>query len=97
MVKIRKENKELIKLVEIPFAKRTEEQTKRIYELIDFQKDKIRNIRISVICKGHTSSYYYPDYSCKTEDGGMKMLIKTLNKIEEPYKLKVEIQPPNEK
>lgn len=37
--KIRKENKELIKLAEIPFEKRTEEQTKRIYELIDFQKD----------------------------------------------------------
>ena len=75
--KIRKENKELIKLAEIPFHQRTKEQTKRIYELIDFQKGKIKGIQISVICKEHIGYHYYPDLSCKTDDGGMKMLIKT--------------------
>ena len=35
-----KENNELIRLTEIPFHKRTNKQTERIYKLIDFKQSK---------------------------------------------------------
>lgn len=46
-------------------------------------------IRISIVRKGHTSYFYYPDHSCKTKDGGIKMLLKTLKEESIPYKLEV--------
>ena len=46
-------------------------------------------IRITVKKKKCTSYYYYPDKSCKTKDGGMKMLLRELKKINEPYTLEV--------
>ena len=39
--------------------------------------------------KGHTSYFYYPDKSCKTKEGGMKMLLRELKEKQEPYKLEV--------
>ena len=49
-------------------------------------------IRIAVVRGGHTSSFYYPDKSYKTEAGGMKMLIDTMDELNEngeQYGLKI--------
>lgn len=37
----------------------------------------------------HISYFYYPSISCKTKDGEIKMLMKTLKEINEPYKLEI--------
>ncbi len=50
---------------------------------------KEKRIKIIVECKKCTSYFYYPDLSCKTKDGGMKMLMKKLKEITEPYELKI--------
>lgn len=52
-------------------------------------KNKKIKIRISVIYNNHASYFYYPDTSCKTTDGGMRMLLNRLKKEKEPYELKV--------
>ena len=46
-------------------------------------------IQIKIKYKNHTNSFYYPDYSCTTEDGGMKMLIQDLKRAREPYELEI--------
>lgn len=51
-------------------------------------------IRIKVVREnGHTSYFYYPSISCKTKDGEMKMLLKSLEEENIPYKLEVEHSP----
>ncbi len=51
--------------------------------------EKEKRIKIIVECKNSTSYFYYPDLSCKTDEGGMKMLMKKLKEIREPYELKI--------
>lgn len=50
-------------------------------------------IIIKIVREGHTSYFYYPDRSCKTKDGGMKILLKSLKEERVPYKLEIEHSP----
>lgn len=50
-------------------------------------------IRVGVKEGCCTSYFYYPDHSCKTDDGGMRMLINKLDELAQEgkdYELKVE-------
>lgn len=53
-------------------------------------------IKIKVEHKGGTSYFYYPDKSCKTDDGGMKMLINKLKEMNEGYLLGISLDMENE-
>ncbi len=50
-------------------------------------KNRKQKLRISVIYDNHINYFYYPDISCKTTDGGMRMLLDNLKKEKRYYVL----------
>lgn len=48
-----------------------------------------KKLVVAINYGNRTSFFYYPSISCKTKDGEMKMLLKTLEEEKIPYKLEV--------